>query len=172
MTDTTRRDWKQLAQLAAAEQDPVRLLEIVAELNAALLERERQGRGQLSSRRLLLVDDENSIRLTLLPALQEHGFEVEFAATVRDAIFAIGSREFDALVCDLNISAPGDGFEVVSAMRKAAPRSVIVLLTGYPAFESAVEGIHHQVDEYIVKPVDYDLLIDTLEQKLATPGRR
>lgn len=171
MTDNLRRDWKQLVQLAAAEQDPVKLLEIVNELNAALLEKEWQSRGRPSSRHLLLVDDENSIRLTLLPALQQHGFEVEFAATVRDAIHAIATREFDALVCDLNISAPGDGFEVVGAMRKATPRSVIVLLTGYPAFESAVEGIHHQVDEYIVKPVDYDLLIEILEKKLAARGR-
>ncbi len=171
MTDNARRDWKQLAQLAAVERDPVKLLEIVTELNAALLEKEWQNRGRLSSRRLLLVDDENSIRLTLLPVLQEHGFEVEFAATVQDAIRAIATQKFDALICDLNISAPGDGFEVVGAMRKAVPRSVIVLLTGYPAFESAVAGIHHQVDEYIVKPVDYDLLIEILEKKLAARGR-
>jgi YesN/AraC family two-component response regulator len=40
-------------------------------------------------------------------------------------------------------------------------------LTGYPAFESAVAGIRHPVDDYIVKPADYDALIQTLEEKLA-----
>jgi ActR/RegA family two-component response regulator len=41
-------------------------------------------------------------------------------------------------------------------------------LTGYPAFESAVEGIHHEIDDYIVKPADIDVLVATVERKLAS----
>jgi DNA-binding NtrC family response regulator len=167
MADNSRRDWKELAQLAAVEPDPDKLLELINELNAVLLERERQVRGKTYSKRLLLVDDDPNIRLTLLPVLQEHGFEVQLTSTVADALEAIANRKFDLLVSDLNISAEGDGFHVVTAMRKAHSRCVIVLLTGYPAFESAVKGIHEQVDAYIVKPADYDALIETLEKKLA-----
>jgi len=52
-------------------------------------------------------------------------------------------------------------------MRKAHPQSVIVLVTGYPGFESAVEGIRQDVDDYFVKPADYEALISTLEKRLA-----
>jgi DNA-binding NtrC family response regulator len=167
MSDKPQKDWRALAQLAADEQDPEKLFEIINELNAALLEREQQRLGRALSKRLLLVDDDQNVRLTLLPVLQQSGFEVQLAATVTEALEQIAKRRFDLLVSDLNVSEPNDGFKVVAAMRQSHPRSVIVLLTGYPAFESAVEGIHHVVDDYVVKPADYDALIETLEKKLA-----
>jgi DNA-binding NtrC family response regulator len=167
MADNPRRDWKTLAQLAAMEHDPDKLTEIIHELNFVLAERELQSRGKTQSKRLLLVDDDEKLRLTLLPFLQEHGFEAQIASTVPDALAAIDKQQFDILLCDLNLSEPSDGFGVVAAMRKAHPRSVIVLMTGYPAFETAVKGLRQQVDDYIVKPADYDTLIDTLDKKLA-----
>src|SRR5437660_9799288 len=84
MVNSNREDWKALARKAAHEQDPKKLLSIVEELNKALEERENQLRGGVSKRiatkreggnELLLVDDEPSIRLTLLPILQERGFQ-------------------------------------------------------------------------------------------------
>ena len=167
MAENPEKDWKTLARLAASEQDPEKLLQIVKELNAVLLQREQQRFAKEQPRRILLVDDDKDIRFTLLPVLQEHGFEVQLAASITEALGAIEKRRFEILLSDLNISQPGDGFKVVAAMRKAHPGCVIVLLTGYPAFESAVEGIHHDVDDYIVKPADYDALIETLEEKLA-----
>jgi two-component system response regulator HydG len=167
MADKPQKDWRALAQLAADEQDPEKLFEIINELNAALLEREQQRLGRALSKRLLLVDDDQNVRLTLLPVLQQGGFEVQLAATVDEALEQIAKRKFELLVSDLNVSERNDGFKVVAAMRQSRPRSVIVLLTGYPAFESAVEGIHHEVDDYLVKPADYDALIETLEKKLA-----
>lgn len=171
MPDNPERDWQTLARLAASEQDPKKLLKLVNELNTVLLRREQQRLGHEQPKRMLLVDDDKNIRETLLPVLREHGFDVHLAATIPDALRAIDHRRFELLLCDLNISEPGDGFKVVAAMRQAHPDSVIVLLTGYPAFESAVEGIHHEVDDYIVKPADYDALIQTLEKKLATKRR-
>src|SRR5205809_1530630 len=78
IVNSNREDWKALARKAANEQDPKKLLSIVEELNKALEERENQLRGGVSKRiatkreggnELLLVDDEPSIRLTLLPIL-------------------------------------------------------------------------------------------------------
>jgi ActR/RegA family two-component response regulator len=167
MAENPKRDWKTLAQLASVEQDPEKLTEIIRELNDVLLERERQRLGKAQSRRILLVDDDQNIEFTLVPVLREHGFDVKLAATVTEALRQIRNHRFDILVADLNVSEPNDGFKVVAGMREAHPHCVIVLLTGYPAFESAVAGIHHAVDDYIVKPADYDTLIQTLEKKLA-----
>jgi len=118
-------------------------------------------------KRLLFVDDEPSIRLTLPAVLEDHGFAVTTAESVPDAIARIDHAQFDVLLSDLNIGQEGDGFQVVSAMRKRHPQCVNIILTGYPAFESAVLAIRHQVDDYVVKPADIDALVRTIKHKLS-----
>src|SRR5256886_16630322 len=119
------------------------------------------------SKRLLFVDDEG-IRLTLPLVLQARGFNVRDAASVPEALSEIRTHEFDVLLSDLNIGEDGDGFAVVRAMRKAHPNCIAILLTGYPAFESAVQAIQDEVDGYFVKPADLDSLVSTIERKLRT----
>ena len=84
---------------------------------------------------ILFVDDEPGIRDTLPAILEQHGFQVTVAATVPEALHAITTGKFDVLISDLNIGAAGDGFTVVSAMRRTQPDCVNFILTGYPAFE-------------------------------------
>ena len=120
-----------------------------------------------SRKRLLFVDDEPSIRLTLPSVLEDHGFLVTTAESVSEAIARIHRASFDVLLSDLNIGQELDGFEVVSAMRKRHPQCVNIILTGYPAFESAVLAIRHQVDDYVVKPADIEALIRTIKRKLS-----
>lgn len=121
-------------------------------------------------RRLLFVDDEPVIRVTLKAILATHGYEVTTAATVTEALQKITSETFDVLISDLNIGNPADGLTVVSAMRRTQPGAVTMILTGYPAFETALEAIRQQVDEYIVKPANIPALVQTIESKLATPA--
>jgi len=121
----------------------------------------------LPRKRLLFVDDEPSIRLTLAPILQQNGFEVRIAATVPEALGEIRSSRFDVLLSDLNISEAGDGFRVVRAMRQSQPHCVTVILTGYPEFEPAADPIEYQVDDFVVKPADVDGLIASILEKLA-----
>ncbi|MFL6426970.1 MAG: response regulator [Acidobacteriaceae bacterium] len=123
-------------------------------------------------RRLLLVDDESVIRITLSAILSRYGFEVSAAASVAEALQKITSQKFDVLLSDLNIGNPGDGLTVVSAMRRTQPEAVTMILTGYPAFETALEAIRQQVDDYIVKPADIPALVNTIENKLASPPRQ
>jgi ActR/RegA family two-component response regulator len=116
--------------------------------------------------RLLFVDDEPSIRMTLPPVLQKSGFDVRIAESVSDALFEINSRQFEVLITDLNIGEEGDGFLVTSAMRHVQPECLTFILTGYPAFETALQAIHNHVDDYLVKPVDIGSLVKTLAEKL------
>jgi DNA-binding response OmpR family regulator len=121
-------------------------------------------------KRVLFVDDEPSIRLTLPPILEKAGFEVHVAESVADALFEINSFQFDALVTDLNIGEEGDGFLVASGMRHIQPSCTVFILTGYPAFETALQAIHSQVDDYLVKPVEIDSLVNALRGKLEKPA--
>ena len=118
---------------------------------------------------MLFVDDEPNIRLTLPAILEMNGYEVTACATVAEALSAIHSQTFDVLLSDLNISHPADGFTVVGAMRCVQPRCVTLLLTGYPAFETALQAIRSHVDDYLTKPADIQYLLRTITAKLLEP---
>jgi DNA-binding response OmpR family regulator len=116
--------------------------------------------------RVLFLDDEESIRATLPLMLEEYGFKVTSAATVPDALRLISQEKFDVLIADLNVGNAGDGFTVVSAMRRTQPAAVNFILTGYPAFESALEAIRQQVDDYLIKPTEIESLVNSIQSKL------
>ena len=116
--------------------------------------------------KILFVDDEPAIRASLPAILRMHGFDVTSAATVGEAVQAIAAKPFDVLISDLNIGSPGDGFTVVSAMRRTQPTCVTLILTGYPAFETALQAIRSQVDDYLIKPTGVQELVESIEAKL------
>jgi ActR/RegA family two-component response regulator len=122
--------------------------------------------------RLLFVDDEESIRITMPSILRMHGFDVTSCATVPEALECIQKEEFDVLLADLNIGQPGDGFTVVSAMRRTQPDAVTIIITGYPAFETALEAIRNQVDDYIVKPANIPALLSNIQERLRSQQPR
>jgi DNA-binding NtrC family response regulator len=119
--------------------------------------------------RLLFVDDEPNIRTLLSTILKKNGFDVTVAGTVAEALNLISSQPFDVLLSDLNIGEAGDGFTIVSAMRRTQPEAATFILTGYPAFESALEAIRQQVDDYFVKPADIDGMIGKIRSRLVDP---
>lgn len=119
--------------------------------------------------RLLFVDDEPGIRTTLAAILRQQGFEVTVASTVSEALNWIARQSFDVLISDLNIGEAGDGFTVVSAMRRTQPQAATFILTGYPAFETALEAIRQQVDDYFVKPAKVQDLVEKIQARLNSP---
>jgi DNA-binding response OmpR family regulator len=122
--------------------------------------------------RLLFVDDEHSIRATLPPLLEKHGFDVTTVPTVADALVQISAVSFDVLVADLNIHREGDGFLVITAMRRAQPRCKNFILTGYPGLENAIRAIQNQVDDYFTKPADIEQLVTKIRARLAEPAMK
>jgi DNA-binding NtrC family response regulator len=108
----------------------------------------------------------------MLPViLRRYGFNVTVAAMVREALDAIQKQDFELLLCDLNIERDGDGYDVVRAIRERNPDCVVIILTGYPAMESAIEGIHLKVDDYMVKPSNADALVALLGERLARQAK-
>ena len=116
--------------------------------------------------RVLFVDDEAGIRVTLKPILERHGFEVTTASTVPEALELLNHSTFDVLLSDLNIGQPGDGFTVVSAMRRVQPQAATFILTGYPDFDTALQAIRSQVDDYLLKPTDVPTLVHAIRSRL------
>ena len=116
--------------------------------------------------RLLFVDDERAIREKLPPILKRYGFTVTVSGTVPEALAEIGKQQFNVLLCDLNIEREGDGYIVVHALRAIDPACAIVILTAFRCGQCR-EGIHHDIDDYIIKPASTDELVALLAEKLA-----
>ena len=113
------------------------------------------------------MDYEESIRKTLPPVLEQEGFQVRVAASVAEALVEINTHTFDVLITELNIKGQGDGFLVIGAMRRLQPRCVNLILTGYPALETALQALRAHVDDYLIKPVDVAAMVGTINGKLS-----
>jgi len=96
--------------------------------------------------RLLLVDDNQALLITLRLVLEHNGFEVVSAANVNEALKFIGSQTFDVLLSDLHMPQPGDGLTVVSAMRNTNPKAVTLIFSAYPEMQQATAAILKQAD--------------------------
>ena len=122
---------------------------------------------ELSARpKILLVDDNQSIRVSLQLVLERNGFDVVVAANVNDALKSIGSQHFDVLLSDLHMPNAGDGLTVVSAMRHSHPKAVTIIFSGYPEMKEAAAAILMQADEILVKPLDVKTLVNTIRERL------
>src|SRR3984885_11606662 len=117
---------------------------------------------------ILLVDDNDAIRDMMTLTLGHKGFDVVAAANVADALRLISTERFDALITDLHMPNPGDGFTVVSAMRHSQPDALTLLVSGYPDVQGAMSAILLEADEIIVKPFETGRLVDLLRDKLLT----
>jgi DNA-binding response OmpR family regulator len=116
--------------------------------------------------KILLVDDNESVRSTLQLVLEKSGFEVIAAGTVAEALKYIGEGPFDVLLSDLHMPDAGDGLTVVSAMRHTHPKAVNLIFSGYPEMNEAAAAILLQADEILVKPIAVESLVETIKDRL------
>jgi DNA-binding NtrC family response regulator len=112
-----------------------------------------QGAGRIGQSRVLLVDDDATVRMSLKAMLEENEFLVTTATNVTDAIHLIDTEPYDVLLSDLHMPGAGDGFTVISAMRHKNPHALTLLFTGYPALQEAMDAILLQADEIVVKKI-------------------
>ncbi len=119
--------------------------------------------------RVLLADDDDSVRNMLQVTLERDGYEVVAVASVSEALSRIATENFDVLLSDLHMPQAGDGFTVVSAMRHTHPNAVTLVLSGYPALDEALAAIRLQADEVLVKPIEIASLREIIRKKLANP---
>src|SRR6202035_6044196 len=123
--------------------------------------------------RVLLVDDDEIVRMALTAALEQSGFVVTCAAGVPEALKLIsGLESYDVLLSDLHMPGAGDGLTVVSAMRHANPTAVTLLLSAFPEMHAAAQAIMHQADEILVKPMDLLSLVQIIRQRVANGPQR
>jgi len=119
--------------------------------------------------RILLADDDDSVRDMLRAVLERDGFDVVAVASVPEALSHIAAESFDLLLTDLHMPQAGDGFTVITAMRHTHPHAVTLVLSGYPALDEGLVAIRLQADEVLVKPIEVASLREIIHKKLADP---
>jgi DNA-binding response OmpR family regulator len=115
-------------------------------------------------RRILLVDDDVAILLTLKAVLEISGFEVETAASAREAKMRLKSNEYHMVITDLRMENDTAGQEVAAAAKRAPNRPAVAILTAYPPADE--EWVTASTDKLLVKPMNTQDLLRQLEALL------
>ncbi len=104
--------------------------------------------------RILVVDDDSDLRLTLSEYLESLNFIVSSARNGTEAIAALqsGKHAFDIVFTDLIMQPGPDGLEVLKVARQLNPLSYVVVMTGYSSIETAIESIRCGAFDYLTKP--------------------
>jgi DNA-binding NtrC family response regulator len=120
--------------------------------------------------RILIVDDELVVRDSLEKWFTSEGYTARQAAGAREALVMSQQMEFDIALLDVKM--PGaDGMELQARLRESDPELTIIVMTGYPAVDTAVQALKSGAWDYITKPVDPDelshLVANALEHRRA-----
>lgn len=117
-------------------------------------------------RRILLADDELAILLTLKAILEMNGFEVETAASAKEAEQKLGAGQFDMVITDMRMETETAGYEVIRAARKQSYDPATAILTAYPSLGTEWKSAGAQ--SLLVKPVNTHDLLRQIEALLVT----
>jgi len=120
-------------------------------------------------RRILLVDDDLAVLLTLKAVLELHGFEVETAATTAQAFTRLESASYHMVISDLRMETDQSGMEVIRAARRQSYDPATALLTAYPPSRGQINGEYGtdgQPDSMLVKPLGTNDLVRKIEALL------
>ena len=116
--------------------------------------------------KLLIVDDELSVRDSLSKWFHEEGYEIATAENANDALTRMAEQKFDAAFVDIKMHGT-DGIELQRKMHEIEPNLVVIIMTGYASVETAVTALKNGAYDYITKPLDPDDVSHLLEKALA-----
>ena len=119
--------------------------------------------------RFLVIDDEEVVRRSYDRVLSDAGYEVETASNGAAALDAIGQGHYDAVFADLKMPDM-HGLEVTRLLRLGYPQLPVVIITGYPSYETELEAAQLGVLEYVAKPVDPKRLTELAGAALEASG--
>ncbi len=110
--------------------------------------------------KILIVDDEESIRFTFENFLSDEGHEVDTSEDFQSAVDRISRTEYDLIIADIILGGK-TGIDLLREIKKRRLRSAVVMVTGYPNIETASDAVRSGAFDYIPKPVRPDALIHT-----------
>jgi len=116
--------------------------------------------------RLLIVDDELSVRDSLSKWFQEEGYEVGTAENANDALTRLADQRWDAALVDIKMRGT-DGIELQRRMHEIDAELMVIMMTGYASVETAVAALKNGAYDYVTKPLDPDEIAHLVKKALA-----
>ena len=116
--------------------------------------------------RLLIVDDELSVRDSLAKWFHEEGYEVGIAEDANNALTRLAEGRWDAALLDIKMHGI-DGIELQRRIHEIDPELIVIMMTGYASVETAVAALKNGAYDYVTKPLDPDEIAHLVKKALA-----
>ena len=116
--------------------------------------------------KLLIVDDELSVRDSLAKWFHEEGYEVGIAEDANDALTRLAESDYDAALLDIKMHGI-DGIELQRRIHELKPELIVIMMTGYASVETAVAALKNGAYDYVTKPLDPDEIAHLVKRALA-----
>ena len=117
----------------------------------------------INNARLLVVDDEENLRITTAAILEKEGYTVHTAASGNEAIALLADTDYDLVLTDLHMEG-GEGLAVLNEIRRNSPFTISIVLTGFASVESAIAALQEGAYDYLVKPCDIETMKHTIRR--------
>ncbi len=126
---------------------------------------EAEGKNRDEHAKILVVDDDASIRETLNEILTQEGYKTKTAQTGKEAIEACQKESFDVALIDIKLPDI-EGTSLLDVLKKIDPTLTKIIITGYPSLENAVQSLNSGAAGYIVKPFKTLRLLEQIKEQL------
>jgi DNA-binding response OmpR family regulator len=115
--------------------------------------------------RILVVDDDETIRTTMKAILQDEGYQVDLAASGKEAVQKTKEKTYNIALLDIRLPDM-EGVELLKLLKDGVPRTRKIMVTGYPSMQNAISALNKNADAYLLKPVDVEKLLMTVKKQL------
>jgi len=115
--------------------------------------------------RILVVDDDETIREVMSTILKEKGYIVDTAETGKEAIEKSNTNFYNLALIDMRLPDM-EGTKLLTTLRETTPKMVKIIVTGYPSLQNAMEAVNKNADAYILKPVNMEKVLATIKEHL------
>jgi DNA-binding NtrC family response regulator len=115
--------------------------------------------------RILVIDDDETIRKTVATILEENGFIVETAENGEEAIAKAEKETCNLALIDIRLPDI-EGTRLLTELGNVSPRMIKIIVTGYPALQNAIDSVNKGADAYLIKPVRIEELLRTMTKYL------
>jgi DNA-binding response OmpR family regulator len=115
--------------------------------------------------RILIVDDDETIRTTMKAILEDEGYVVDLASTGEEAIQLTMKTTYNIALLDVRLPDM-EGVELLKLMRDNVPRTRKIMVTGYPSMQNAIAALNKNADAYLLKPLDNEKLLNLVKEQL------
>jgi len=115
--------------------------------------------------RILVVDDDETIRATLQLALEEEGFIVDTAKNGKEAVEKSNSEFYNLAIVDWRLPDV-EGTRLLGNLKETVPRMAKIMLTGYPSMRNAIDSVNSRADAFFEKPVGIAELVKKINELL------